>query len=187
MNLFETVKQAVSPMEAVCRYGIPVNRGGKICCPFHEERTPSLKLYDDHFYCFGCGATGDVIRLTAQILDLRPYDAAKQLARDFGLDPPPQGAVVCVPKVRNTEKLYRRFLMDYANLLRRHRRDYAPGCPGEEPDDRYVQACQELPYMEDLLDSLDRNPTETMKILQADDLMHRIARTLDREDSRCAA
>ena len=41
--------------------------------------------------------------------------------------------------------------------------------------------------MEDLLDSLDRNPTETMKILQADGLMHRIARTLDREDSRCAA
>ena len=40
-------------------YGLQINRSGMACCPFQEERTPSLKVYDDHFYCFGCGATGD--------------------------------------------------------------------------------------------------------------------------------
>jgi DNA polymerase len=34
-------------------------RNGKICCPFHDDRTPSLQVYDDHFHCFGCGAHGD--------------------------------------------------------------------------------------------------------------------------------
>jgi CHC2 zinc finger/Toprim domain len=32
---------------------------GKICCPFHDDKTPSLHIYDDHFHCFGCGARGD--------------------------------------------------------------------------------------------------------------------------------
>jgi DNA polymerase len=35
--------------------------GGKICCPFHDDHTPSLQIYPDHFYCFVCGARGDHI------------------------------------------------------------------------------------------------------------------------------
>jgi hypothetical protein len=34
---------------------------GKMCCPFHDDSTPSLKIYDDHYHCFGCGAHGDRI------------------------------------------------------------------------------------------------------------------------------
>jgi hypothetical protein len=34
---------------------------GKVCCPFHDDSTPSCHIYDDHFHCFGCGARGDHI------------------------------------------------------------------------------------------------------------------------------
>ena len=60
MNVFEAVKQSVTTREAAEHYGIRVNRNGMACCPFHNDKTPSMKL-DKRFHCFGCGADGDVI------------------------------------------------------------------------------------------------------------------------------
>lgn len=45
MNLYETVKGRVTPQMAAERYDLPVNRSGMACCPFHNDRTPSMKLY----------------------------------------------------------------------------------------------------------------------------------------------
>lgn len=66
MNVFEAVKQAVTTRQAAECYGIRVNRAGKAKCPFHNDRTPSMKV-DKRFHCFGCGADGDVIDFTAQL------------------------------------------------------------------------------------------------------------------------
>ena len=49
-------------------YGLKVNRNGMACCPFHNDRHPSLKLNEEYFFCFGCGAKGDVIDFAAQSL-----------------------------------------------------------------------------------------------------------------------
>ena len=87
MNLFETVKSAVTVKQAAEYYGCKVNRGDMICCPFHDDRHPSMKLNRDYFYCFGCGATGDVIDFVARLFGLSSYVAAKKLAYDFGIDP----------------------------------------------------------------------------------------------------
>ena len=84
-SVFEVVKQSVAVREAAEMYGIAVGRGGMACCPFHDDRHPSLKLNEDYFYCFGCGATGDVIDFTARLYDLSPKEAAEKLAQDFGL------------------------------------------------------------------------------------------------------
>ena len=84
-NVFETVKQSVTVREAAERYGIEVKRGGMACCPFHDDKNPSMKLNEEYFYCFGCGATGDVIDLTARLYNLSPKEAAEKLAQDFGL------------------------------------------------------------------------------------------------------
>lgn len=65
MNIFETVKAAVTVRQAAEHYGLKINRSGMICCPFHDDRHPSLKLNEDYFYCFGCGAKGDVIDFVA--------------------------------------------------------------------------------------------------------------------------
>ena len=100
MNIFETVKSAISVRQAAEFYGLQICKNNMTCCPFHPDRHPSMKLNDDYYYCFGCGATGDVIDLTAQLFDLRKFEAARKLASDFGIDPdnPPAAVALAKPK-----------------------------------------------------------------------------------------
>ena len=84
-SVFEAAKQSVTVREAAQMYGIEVNRSGMACCPFHDDKNPSMKLNEEYFYCFGCGATGDVIDFTARLYNLSPKEAAEKLAQDFGL------------------------------------------------------------------------------------------------------
>lgn len=100
MNIFETVKAAVTVRQAAEHYGMKINRSGMICCPFHDDRHPSLKLNEDYFYCFGCGAKGDVIDFVARLLGLSAYEAAQKLAADFGLDTSRPSVVAQVRKPR---------------------------------------------------------------------------------------
>ncbi len=85
MNVFEAVKQSVTTRQAAEHYGIHVGRNGRMaCCPFHNDKTPSMKL-DRRYHCFGCGADGDVIDFVAALYGLGKKEAAVQLANDFGL------------------------------------------------------------------------------------------------------
>ena len=87
LNLFELVKVSVTVTQAAETYGCQVGRGGMMRCPFHEDRHPSMKLNANYFYCFGCGATGDVIDFVARLFGLSSCEAAKKLAYDFGIGP----------------------------------------------------------------------------------------------------
>ena len=89
MTIYETIKVAISVKQAAEHYGLKVNRNGMACCPFHNDRHPSMKLNEDYFFCFGCGVKGDVIDFVARSFDLSSYEAAQKLASDFGLDPKP--------------------------------------------------------------------------------------------------
>lgn len=62
-------------------------------CPFHGEKTPSFNVYteDNHFYCFGCGAGGDVITFVMRIENLDYVEAVKLLAQRAGMDMPESG------------------------------------------------------------------------------------------------
>ena len=80
MNVFETVKQSVTTRQAAEHYGIRVGRNGMACCPFHNDKTPSMKL-DRRYHCFGCGADGDVIDFTAALYGLGKKQALEQIPR----------------------------------------------------------------------------------------------------------
>lgn len=82
MNVFEAVKQSVTTWQAAEYYCLPVSRSGMISCPFHNDRTPSMKV-DKRFHCFGCGADGDVIDFVANLYGLEAKKAAEKLAEDF--------------------------------------------------------------------------------------------------------
>jgi DNA primase len=58
------IKQQLSIAAVVQHYNIKINKNGQCLCPFHEDTTPSLKIYPETntYHCFGCGATGDVIQ-----------------------------------------------------------------------------------------------------------------------------
>lgn len=86
------LKAANSIDSTIGKY-INIIRRGKdyvALCPFHSEKTPSLHIYTDtqSFYCFGCGAGGDVITFTKQIENLDYIEAVKLLAQRSGLDMP---------------------------------------------------------------------------------------------------
>ena len=162
MNLFESVKAAVTVRQAAEHYGLEVGRSGMTRCPFHDDRHPSLKLNESYFYCFGCGATGDVIDLVARLFGLSSYEAVQKLAQDFGIGPDKPPAAAALPKPeRPLLKAYRqeqvrclRVLCDYLHLLERWKVQYAPKTPEDVLDDRFVEACQMLDYVEYLADLL---------------------------------
>ena len=82
------ITQAVTLSQACELYGIPINRQGFSRCPFHSgDNTPSFKIYPDNrgFYCFACGAGGDVITFARKLLDLDFIGAVKKLNSDFSL------------------------------------------------------------------------------------------------------
>ena len=148
-SIFEAVREAVPVPLAAERYGLKANHAGMVCCPFHDDRKPSLKLNEDYFYCFGCGAGGDVVELTRRLFDLRPYEAASKLAVDFGVDvpatAPPDGSL---NRFRSDLLRCQQVLDEYLNLLIRWQRKYAPRSQDDKPDDRYVEACQMLEPMD---------------------------------------
>lgn len=69
MNV-EEIKKSYSMRDILERYGLHPNRSGFICCPFHKEKTASMKIYQDSYYCFGCGAHGDVFDFVMAMEDL---------------------------------------------------------------------------------------------------------------------
>ena len=117
-----------------------------VCCPFHDDRHPSMKLNEDYFYCFGCGATGDVVDFTARLLDLSAYEAAQRLAADFGLDTSRPSVVAKIRKprprvsqLRQDELLCINVRSGYLHLPEDWKDRYAPQMPEGELEETKSQ------------------------------------------------
>ena len=137
------------------------------CCPFHDDRNPSMKL-DDRFYCFGCGATGDAVDLTARLLDLTSKEAALQLASDFGIVPLEDGrkSKVVEDKMPTTKKKKTdpivnwvdraiRIMTDYLWKLREWKEKYAPQSMDDDNwHPLFCEALDKTSYVEYVLDEL---------------------------------
>ena len=158
--IFEEIKAAVDMPTVARGYGLKINRSGMAICPFHQEKTPSAKIYPDRFHCFGCGVHADVIGFTQRLFGLpRAIDAARKLNDDFLLHLDVDGKVQPVQvseyRMRQREREeYERWeneawltLSSYYKLLREWR-ELAPDCPDDEPDPRFLYALNNLPRAE---------------------------------------
>ena len=169
MTLFELVKQNICVPDAAEHYGLQVNRNGMCSCPFHEDQHPSMKLNERYFYCFGCGATGDVIDFVARLFGLSSFEAVQKLAQDFGIGPDKPPAAAALPKPeRPLLKAYRqeevrclRVLCDYLHLLEGWKQNCAPSNPDDSLDDQFAAAA--LPKPERPLLKAYRQEEETSK------------------------
>ena len=198
MNRIETIKAAVSPADAAKRYGLTVSRNGMTLCPFHDDHHPSLRLYDDHFYCFACAAHGDVIDLAAKLLGIPGPEAIRHLEEDFGigtdadLPKPARPARPHLSRFREDELLCLSTLTEYERLLRGWKSEYAPKTPDDPIDDRFVEACQMLDRIEYLADFLcSAGLEERVKAvdeLMEDGLIQKLRRRLEevKNDGRAA-
>ena len=191
MTIFADIKDLVDVPTAARSYGVEVHRGNMALCPFHRERHPSCKLYEDHYYCFGCQAHGDVIKLVQELFGLNAIEAVKQLNSAFalGLDvdkPPDMDAVnrrrreIAERKAEKArvEHMYD-VLLRYFTLLDKYKMRYAPTSPDEETDRRFVYALQNIGYAEYMLEAFNRFDKE-----QQAEVKREVDR-IEREYKRC--
>ena len=87
MNIFREVKNHVTARQVAERYGLKIRRNGMACCPFHNDKHPSMKI-DQNYYCFACGAKGDAISYVAERFGLSQLEASKKINEDFSLGIP---------------------------------------------------------------------------------------------------
>ena len=193
MNVFTTVKTSINLGEAAEHYGIKVNRYGKALCPFHNDRHPSMVVYDDHYHCFACGEHGDVIDLVANLYGMPVLDAVNKLAYDFGIsqDKPPTKEMQEkmnrkseAQQLRENEKLCFSALLEYMKLLQEWKGLYAPRTPEDKHDDRFVEACHNLDYVEYLVDLLimgdSYERTEVIAMMLTDGKLAKLQKYLEK-------
>ena len=156
-SVFETVKAAVSVPEAAAYYGMKIGRSRMAPCLFHEDRHPSMRLYDDHYYCFSCHARGDVTDLVSRLLDIAPLAAARKLAADFRVSAEggaPANRLRAPVRDDRTLPRSQRILYGYERMLRDWKEKFPPASPGDDPPWRFTWACRELPRVENMADCL---------------------------------
>lgn len=163
MSVFQVVKDNVSTRQVAEHYGVQVRRNGMACCPFHDDKSPSMKV-DNRFHCFGCQADGDVIDFTARLYGLSSLDAAIKIASDFGLNydnqrsPPPRKSLKrkltmeqqFVKEVKHCFMV----LSDYLHLMKHWKEIYAPKNDETEWHPLFVEALQNITKVEYQLDIL---------------------------------
>ena len=160
MTVFEQVKSAVDMKTVAEGYGLYINRAGMCLCPFHDEKTPSAKIYPDALHCFGCGEHVDVISFTQKMFNLdKPIDAVKKLNQDFNLHLETgnvpniaemseyQKRIAEKQAYEEWEKQAWQMLNDYLWLMREWR-TFAPVSPDEKCDERFTYSLQHLDYAE---------------------------------------
>lgn len=127
MSLYQTVKSAITVRQVGEMYGMEPDRHGMVCCPFHSDSDPSMKLNDTYYYCFGCGANGDAI-------DLLP--PKRGLTDEQWAD-----IAYCL-----------QVLTDYLDLLHDWQERYKPATPEEPHDPRFEEALHTTETIEHLTD-----------------------------------
>lgn len=166
-GIYSQIKEQVSTRAVAEHYGHKVNRNGMMRCPFHKDKTPSMKV-DQNFICFGCQEKGDVIDFAAKLFDLPPYEAAGKLIADMGLTVTAESRPDVQPGTRRRAKRERmeqeqfkqtinriyNIYCDYFRLLNEWAIEYAPRSPDDDFHPLFVEAMHKRDYMEYLLDLL---------------------------------
>ena len=131
------IKAAVSMIDVCRKYGIEVNHAGYAVCPFHGEKTGSLKVYPGRrgWHCFGCGEGGDVIDFVQRYFGLSLKEAEEAKRR----------------KGEQIEKEYWEaydLWWGYQKIIMNEH----PKSPDEEPSNRFLTALAFVDYAEFRLD-----------------------------------
>lgn len=104
------IKSSVTMIDVCHEYGIAVNISGFACCPFHAEKTASMKIYqgDRGWHCFGCGEGGSVIDFVMKLFSLDYVSACRKMNEDFGLQLPLDREQTEEERVAAAKEAYRR-------------------------------------------------------------------------------
>lgn len=180
----QEIKDRVSTKEVLSFYGVHVDSRGFANCPFHRERTASMKVYDGNrgYHCFGCGKSGDVIAFVRDYFGLSFVDAIKKLNDDFSLGFPigekisrnrqrdiAKQAYNRRKAIKDQEKEKERLEDEYwaafdeVFRLSCQLEQYKPKTEDEEWHPKYVEAVQNITYKQYLLECAETARYENEK------------------------
>lgn len=171
-NEVQTIKDRLTMREVLERYGYEPNKKRFICCPFHLEKTPSMKIFEKDYHCFGCGEHGDTITFVQKLFNLSFQEALKKIDVDFGLNLYGDKTFEELRKShyqlkrlqakKEREKAEREQVksqywaaFDEWKRLDDNKQNYAPKTPNEELRPLFVEALQKLTYQTYVLDCLE--------------------------------
>ena len=165
MDIFEIVKENADILTAAEMYGLKV-RNRQCMCPLHEDKHPSMHIYENNFHCFSCGVHGDVIKLAEILFDMSPIESAKKIASDFGIIIPDTSISEIKAKVNKAQKkkAEREAYNRYVRLLEYYIHTYAPLSPLQDKcDERFGMAIDELEQCRYYLDILTNGEENDIK------------------------
>lgn len=156
------IKQSITMRDACEMYGYPVNRSNKAVCPFHNDKNASMHVYPGSrgFYCFSCGAHGDVIDFVSQLFGLDFQNALRKLNDDFSLGLPLGSDRDTEERRKAAEKARQLRIKREAEKRRRNalENEYKAALDDWVRLDRIVQ--ERAPSMDSILD-MDLNGTDS--------------------------
>lgn len=161
------IKRLVGMRQAAEYYGYPADRQGRCLCPFHNDRRPSMKIYPHGrgYYCFSCGAGGDVVKFVGRLYGLDNEAAAKKIIGDFSLPIKTDGLTYRERREREQAHRRRREQEEAVRRASRTLTQYrmrlceAARCPGSP---HFTEALQMLGFVEYRLECLEECPQEML-------------------------
>ena len=171
MNVFEAVRDTVTVKEYAELNGFKPNKSSMICCPFHNDNTPSCKI-DKRFYCFGCGAKGDTIDFVSRLYGIDKKSAAEKIADEFHI--PYENNTHRKPIAQNSHKQemlletqfndlcnnFLTILIDYFRLMEMWEKNYSPHTPNDDFHPLFIEAVHNKNRIEYLIDIIIYGSTE---------------------------
>lgn len=162
MTTADIIKRTLSMCDVAVMYGFTPDRAGFAKCPFHDEKTASLKIYKEPgrgFHCFGCNTGGTVIDFVMLLFNIPFQAAVVRLNADFRLGltnerPDSRELKRRRQELREKERARAAFVAVWDAKMYEHRRLWeakihkAPTTPGEDFDPEYVEACKRLDIIE---------------------------------------
>lgn len=165
---YDHIRRNLDIKEVARRYGLEINRQGRMLCPFHDDHKPSVSFKNNRYCCWVCSAKGSSIDLVAKLFDLEPLEAVKKLNADFGLGLDFKGEyrpdTAKIQEMERQRQLKQAFddwcdkaYSDHAQLARFYWKNILKYQPVSEMDEfhpRYVKAMHQWEIVNYLLDIL---------------------------------
>lgn len=133
-EFMEELKYKCDIVEVISQYVPLQKKGGRYfgCCPFHNEKTASFCVNNGWYHCFGCGATGDVVKFVMEMESVSFYDAVKLLADKVGMQLPEVKLDPEYAKKKEHSDVLKQLMRDVARYYRNNLLDENKGKEARE-------------------------------------------------------
>lgn len=148
-------------------YGLQIQNNNMCSCPFHTDKHPSMKIYQDHGYCFSCNTRVDNISLVQKLYDCNPVEALEKIKTDFGLNRTQKSVIseqrkkyLVYKQQQENRDIVTREIIKFYRLLQSWKEQQSPKYTGGVPNKYFIYAVNNEAYTGYVLDILLAQKTQ---------------------------